>query len=415
MKDSYDKVVDKMSDSKIEEMYDEALRRGDELFNSLEKENENGHTLTEAEVIKLKDFTNSVKSDDAKFLESLPSNNGIDEATDNEMEDIVKQTMVEIDPNSGSMRLTGHDDINEEMNRLMDIDIEDLYNLPKSSADIPYDPELVIANAGGYGLVGSDIEKILPLIDRYRNGEKCNWFEEMPKTIKDIINQQCASVNNYERSTRKMFAEELIRGLIRDAGIDRLTIDLQQATEEAFDMSGIMKMTLDYQSTLLETKFTDMAEKLEENEEFEKAKTIRAVSEKYKESYTYEGFIDAANRGRLRVKPFDITKYNRYVSEFNFKYKKDTPFVINDISMIVPILKRKFKQYSQGHLVSFVIAICKYCGNMDAKDVKDHTYMSYLIINILNLDLITKGQEEHAFTNTLLENIETAIKAVNKL
>lgn len=372
-------------------------------------------TLSESDKEELKEFLEENMSEDAKFLDSLPSNNGIDEAVDNQLEDIIEERTVNIDPNTGSV-ISLEGKVDAELAKMLDINIEDLYEIPKSAAEIPYDPELIKSNGANYGLKESDMIALLPVIDDFRAGKDKNWYSMLPDSIKQMINKQCAYLNNNSQAAKKLFAEELIRGLIRDAGIDRITIDLQKVTEQAFGegLSGIMKMTLDYQRTILETKFLENAERLEAEGKTEKAEHLKKVAEAYRQSYTLENFIAAAKTGKLRVKKFDLEKYGRYIAEFNHKYETDTPFVINDISGIAPILVRKFfETFTTEEVITFIIAFCKFCRNMNAKDVIDHTFMSYVIINVSTLDLIVKDQEEGAFVNTLTDSLHKAIAASN--
>lgn len=372
-------------------------------------------TLSDSDKEELKEFMEENKSEDAKFLDSLLSNNGILEAADNQLEDIIEDAMVTVDPNTGSV-ISLEQNVDKELSKMLDINIEDLYEIPKSAADIPYDPELVKTNGANYGLKEADMLALLPVIDEFRKGENKNWYVMLPNSIKQMINKKCAYVNNNTMAAKKLFAEELIRGLIRDAGIDRITIDLQKVTEQAFGegLSGIMKMTLDYQKTILETKFIENAERLEAEGKNEKAAHLRKVAEAYRQSYTLEDFVTAAKTGKLRVKDFDLKKFGRYIMEFNCKYENDTPFVINDISGITPILVRKFfETFTTEEVMKFIISFCKFCQNMDSKDVIDHTFMSYVIINITSLDLVVKEQEEGAFVNVLTDNLKKAIAAAN--
>ena len=377
----------------------------------------NNKILTEEEVEELGEFLEENKSEDAKFIESLPSNNGILETTDNELDDIITEQKVSINSNDGSY-MSLDNEVDKQLAKMLDINIEDFYDMPKSAADIPYDEELIKANALNYGVKDADMIILLPLINDYRAGKKINYYNSLPVKIKNMINKQCAMSNNNTVWAKKLFAEELIQGLIRDAGIDKITIDLQEVTKKAFGegISGIMKMTLDYQKTILETKFLENINRLYAEGKPEKAEHLKKVTESYRQSYTFENFTSTAKCGKLRVKDFDLKKYGRYISEFNYKYETDTPFIINDISGIAPVLARKFDGiYSVQQIMIFIIAFCKFCQNMDAKDVIDHTFMSYAIINIASLDLVINDQEENAFINTLSANIDAAIKAANNI
>ena len=51
--------------------------------------------------------------------------------------------------------------------------------------------------------------------------------------------------------------------------------------------------------------------------------------------------------------------------------------------------------------------------NMSAKDPIDHTFMSYVISNIVSLDEVATTEGESAFIDTLTSNINRAIKLLN--
>jgi hypothetical protein len=82
---------------------------------------------------------------------------------------------------------------------------------------------------------------------------------------------------------------------------------------------------------------------------------------------------------------------------------------------MAPVLRRKFPEFTTEQIIKFVIAFCKFCQNMDSKDVIDHTFMSYVLINVSSLDLVINDQEQDAFVSTLCESIRSAISAVNNI
>ena len=120
-------------------------------------------------------------------------------------------------------------------------------------------------------------------------------------------------------------------------------------------------------------------------------------------------------RHKIKIKKIDIDKYKRHCENFLFKYKKDVPYVIDDISICAPILCRKLPEYDTVEIIRFMIAFMKYTMNFKANDVADHTFMSYFISNIKNMDFvnISKDQEASAFINVFLNNIERGVRLIN--
>ena len=53
--------------------------------------------------------------------------------------------------------------------------------------------------------------------------------------------------------------------------------------------------------------------------------------------------------------------------------------------------------------------------NYNGHDVVDHTFMSYFISNILQLDFVTTTAEQGEFINILSNNLEEALKAINHI
>ena len=82
----------------------------------------------------------------------------------------------------------------------------------------------------------------------------------------------------------------------------------------------------------------------------------------------------------------------------------------------LPVLIRKLgDKYTPDQLTAAIIAFIKYSQNKSSKDVIDHTYMSYFVSNIINLDIISTKTEQEAFSSILIDNIEKVVRAINNL
>lgn len=426
------KRVDEMSDKEVEEAYDKMLNTRDPLMDN---------TITKDQAKEVMKAVNSEDTEDVEVMQQLLSDNkenindGDGEAPEGEVDNEVLNTTV--NPNTGLFNSEASEEekkIDAEMAKLLDIDLEDLYKVPDSINDIPFDEDMVKNNLASYGIEESNSEAVFGLIDtikEYRSikdnkeREKINWYDHLPEAIQKIIDTNCAMVGNKSRAAKKLFAYEIIEGIIRDSAIDRMTIDLQESVNEAFDMSGLVSMTMDLQKTNFETNIDKYIETLQSkysDDESKKEKleqsiaTLKAVKEAFIESYQLTGLLDKLEHHKIRIKKIDLDKYKRHCENFLWKYKKDTPFIISDISLCLPILDRKFKdKYTTDQIARFMIAFMKYTMNMKANDVVDHTFMSYFINNIRNMDFAQINQEENAFINVFLSNIEKGIRLINKL
>lgn len=387
--------------------------------------------MTDKEVAdKYKDLMN-IKTADSEFIDKLPSNNGelVNEGNAKPEDEVDSEKKpVSIDPTTGVYQQQLDDlGISKEMADMLEIKPEDLLNIPDSIADIDIPDEILTKNIQENGIEDAELAaQMMSLVQEYRKmadpfRSNVNWYSKLPEKIRSIIDKQCYEVNNNSMSAKKTFAEAFIQDIVNDAGIDSVVIDMQKSMEEAFDTSGITEYILSESRTEFEKNMeatiekTRNAENIDEEKKAELIKKQEGVLKAFHDAYTYESFINAAKSGKIRVKKFDIEKYARWIREFYSKYEGDTPFVIKDPSTMAPTLKRFFPEYTSEQCVAFVIAFIKFTRNMNPNDVVDHTYMSYFIHNISQLDLVRHKASERDFINILSNNIKTALDAVNNI
>lgn len=392
--------------------------------------------LTAEEVKAVEEVIKSTETEEDKLVASLPSNNGVEVSNGSE-EATTEQKKVNINPNNGSLnvltdRESEEDDeyvqISDDLKKLLTMEDDEVYAIPESLDEIEITEEMLKGKIKeGYDLSDNDIKVLLPLIQKYRvDRNSCKWFNEMPKKLQDLINKQCLEVNNNSSEAKNLFASEILDAIVRETKMDKIVIDMQKSIAEAYDLSPLMEMIIDKQKTSFEDAIDKKIEILtnkkeestsEESKDIleEKIKMLEDIKNAFYQSYTYEDMIDKIKRGKIRVKPFDIRKYARFCSEFNYKYEGDTPFIIHDVRILMPVLKRKFSKYTEEQVCAFVIAFIKHTQNMNSKSPIDHTFMSYFISNIINLDMITDTKEKSVFSTTLMGNIEKGIRAINNI
>lgn len=388
--------------------------------------------MTDKEVQdKYKEMLNAIPNTEADFVSKLPSNNGQltrENGTIPEGEVESEKKSVVIDPATGEYQQQLDDlGISKEMADMLELKPEDLLDIPDSINDIDIPDDILTKNIQENGI--EDVElasQMMSLVKEYRKmGDpfrgNVNWYKKLPEKIRTIIDKQCAEVNNNSMGAKKTFAEAFIQDVVNDAGIDSIVYDMQKSMEEAFDTSGITEYILSESKTDFEKNMeatmerTRTAENIDEEKRSELLDKQQKVLDAFHDAYSYESFINAIKSGKVRVKPFDIHKYARWLKEFYNKYEGDTPFVIKDPSTMAPILKRFFPEYSNDQCIAFVIAFIKFTRNMNPNDVVDHTYMSYFIHNISQLDLVRHKASERDFINILSNNIKMALDAVNNI
>ena len=388
--------------------------------------------MTDKEVQdKYKEMFNAIPNTEADFVSKLPSNNGQltrENGTIPEGEVESEKKSVVIDPATGEYQQQLDDlGISKEMAEMLELKPEDLLDIPDSINDIDIPDDILTKNIQENGI--EDVElasQMMSLVKEYRKmgdpfRSNVNWYKKLPEKIRTIIDKQCAEVNNSSMGAKKTFAEAFIQDVVNDAGIDSIVYDMQKSMEEAFDTSGITEYILSESKTDFEKNMeatmerTRTAENIDEEKRSELLDKQQKVLDAFHDAYSYESFINAIKSGKVRVKPFDIHKYARWLKEFYNKYEGDTPFVIKDPSTMAPILKRFFPEYSNDQCIAFVIAFIKFTRNMNPNDVVDHTYMSYFIHNISQLDLVRHKASERDFINILSNNIKMALDAVNNI
>lgn len=420
IKDDASSVVKNMSDNQVEDALNNVL---------------NNATISDDQIKEVMDVIKEEDTPEIKEVLNMPSNNGVKEVDENdrtETEVETKEVDVTVNPITGALQEKFEDSMKKDKNgpNLLDIDLDDLVDIPESIYDVPFDESLVENNLESYGITKDTkvITDLIALIKEYRSNRernKVNWYYKMPDEIKTIINKNCVQVNNVSNSAKKMFAEALLDGLISDTGIDKMTIDLQESLAKAFDMSNFVSMTLDLQKSSFEEgieknilTLNTIKEKEEDEEKIqkinEKIDLLTKVRDAFIEAYQLNGLLDKLRNHKIKIKKIDIDKYGRHCENFLWKYKKDTPFIIKDITLCTPVLHRRFPEYTVEEVARFMIAFMKYTMNMKANNVVDHTFMSYFVSNIINIDFASTGtQEENAFVNLFCSNIERGIRLIN--
>jgi hypothetical protein len=276
------------------------------------------------------------------------------------------------------------------------------------------------------------LEQMIDLVKEYKTTPKMmkdniNWYNKLPNKIKEEVNRACAEVNNIDKGTKKIFAEYFLDQVIQSSGIDQISYDMQKSMNEAFDTDGIMSYIIEECKTQFEIGIENTMKKIKAIPEDkitdelrqQKIEQLEGIKHAYNQSYMLDEFTAAIKSGKVRVKKFDIEKWARHVHQWLYKYENttsDTPFVIQDPTKCVPILYRIFnKRYTAEQCAALIIGFFKYTQNYNANDVVDHTFMSYFISNILQLDLIRKTSEQADFINILSNNLEEALKAINNI
>lgn len=379
--------------------------------------------LTDEEVDKVVSTIEDLKSNDSKFIESLPSNNGVEEAAPQELELIEEEVQEVYDGNHKYFipkDSINYGDKKDSLDKLLDMDEEEI----KKSVDISISNEKIIESLQPVipGIDSDDIVSFLKVLERYRKGEKISYYQELSESFKNKIDSTLGSnvgKGVKRNDVRNYLITNLFDQIIQDNYFETAFIDLDKAISREMEEAteGIKKDFTSYNlnNRAIVEKLPLQAEKIKETNP-EQADKLLSFVDNFKEAYTYNKFIEAINKGKCRSKTIEIEKIERLLRDFNNRYK-DTKFTIQAVETIYPVLLDKLgDEYSEEYIRRFLIAFIKYSNKLDNTKLNDHVFMYYFIKNIDNMVFYDETNEEDSkFYEDLLNTIRTAINAIKRI
>jgi hypothetical protein len=86
-----------------------------------------------------------------------------------------------------------------------------------------------------------------------------------------------------------------------------------------------------------------------------------------------------------KIKKYDIENPKNHFRDFTNKYK-NSEYNIYDIKLTLPVLERLIvdnEKYNDADMIAFLICFCKYIKNFRVENVLEHSFMYYVIYNIV--------------------------------
>lgn len=401
--------------------------------------------LTDQEIDTLVDYAEKVNenNEEIKTIRNLPSNNGVEERNPEDIteENEKKSMMVSIDPNTGENRIIGDvgekDEIEdsetfEEMCERIensDIDLESTTTRPISDEEatkIIDDPNTkdifsTISNSDDLdGINPETLTKLISVANRRINKEKFSVYNEMPEEIKNMIDTYAAGagispVDKRYKMMKNSVAEALLDEFISNINLNRIHSDFNAEIENIFDKASkeISEDIIGYSNEKI-AKYKEAADKMEDPEKKEK---LLKVLDRIQEAYDLSELKEFAKS--CKIKPFDLEKPKKFFDHFSQKYKSSN-YNIYSIEMCRPILYRNINAIytedgaeesaiSDKDINAFFICFCKQTTNMKSDEVLDHSYMYYVIYNIVLSDL-NKSENTKHISDTFLANVYEVIQ-----
>lgn len=263
-----------------------------------------------------------------------------------------------------------------------------------------------------FDISDESLEALLKIANRKMNKEEFNVYKELPQEIKNMIDKtigvEAANVTSNEiRYFKNSIAEQLLNDFIMNITINRAKSDLNKEIESVFN-EGLKDITEE------SVKYTEERNKqyraqVEAMEDEEKKAKLLAVLDTMDSAYDLNDLKEFAKTCKL--KKYDIEDPKRYFRDFHDKYK-DSTYNIYDIKLTLTPLTNKIvdnEKYTEKDIIAFLVCFCKYVMNFNVEDTINHTFMYYVIYNIIIMGSNTSEKtiyKSNMFANNIKEVID---------
>lgn len=367
-------------------------------------------------------------SDGLKKIVEFPSNQGVEESTEETREEGgFRKMMVGINPETGEHQILG-EAVKEET-----VDTETFEEMCErlENSDFKFDRTPItekeitehIVNSKGSSILNEIADEtdlspettkaLLNIINRKNNREEFNVYKSFPPEIQKMVDEYIIKggipiTTNEGKRMRNLVCESLINEFITDINTNRIMHDFNSELEEIFNKgSEELADTVVGYTMERNAQYREYANKLEDEE---KKQSILAVLDQIDEAYNLTNLKEFAKR--CKIKKIDLEKPKRIFQHFISKYE-NSPYNIYDIDFVRPILLRNINKNDTGEVFTatdidaFFICFCKQCMNMSSDVVTEHAYMYYTIYNIAIID-INRGNSKNV-SDQFLENVKEVI------
>jgi hypothetical protein len=350
-------------------------------------------------------------------IKEMPSNNGVEENEGNTEEGEMKLAQINIDPNTGEHRIIktieDEDTVDSQTFEELVADIEsgkikvDTDNSPITEKELKDIVEL--DEDGNIDFTNEEYKTLLSIVNRRQNGEDFNIYKLLPNPIKKVINEtigiseDSSIVTKEIRTIRNSMAESYIDQYIINASIARARGDLNKEMESLFKdtQQDIAEYTVGYTAER-NRAYREQVEAMEDEEQKEK---LLKVLDTIDSAYSLDPLKEFAKN--CKIKKYDLENPKNYFRDFINKYSK-SEYNIYDIKLTLPILERKIvdnEKYNNADVVAFLVCFCKYIRNFNSDNIVEHSFMYYVIYNIVLMDANT-SEKTIEVSNIFANNIK---------
>ena len=263
-----------------------------------------------------------------------------------------------------------------------------------------------------FDISDESLEALLKIANRKMNKEEFNVYKELPQEIKNMIDKtigvEAANVTSNEiRYFKNSIAEQLLNDFIMNITINRAKSDLNKEIESVFNegLKDIAEESVKY----TEERNKQYRAQVEAMEDQGKRAKLLAVLDTMDSAYDLNDLKEFAKTCKL--KKYDIEDPKRYFRDFHDKYK-DSTYNIYDIKLTLTPLTNKIvdnEKYTENDIIAFLVCFCKYVMNFNVEDTINHTFMYYVIYNIIIMGSNTSEKtiyKSNIFANNIKEVID---------
>lgn len=273
-------------------------------------------------------------------------------------------------------------------------------------------------DVSNFNISDESLEELLKVANRKMNKEEFNVYKALPIEIKNMIDKTIGVegskvTSNEIRFFKNNIAEQLLNDFIMNITVNRAKSDLGKEIETVFaeGLKNIAEESVEY----TEERNKKYREQVEAMEDGEKKEKLLAVLDTMDAAYSLNDLKEFAKTCKL--KKYDIEDPKRYFRDFHDKYK-DSSYNIYDIKLTLNPLSNKIvdnEKYNDADIIAFLVCFCKYVINFNVEDTINHTFMYYVIYNIIIMGSNTSEKTVHksdVFANNIREVIDN-LKAKN--
>lgn len=254
-------------------------------------------------------------------------------------------------------------------------------------------------------------------------------YANLPEKIKNLVNNLLLE-GKIDISHREDVARTILMEFMGNAEVDAAFVDLEKSLNEALQIPSIVDMYSEHTREVMEKNIPEMIEKIKDDEP-EKAEMLAKVKDAYTRSYTFETvkqkYVESTPVRKV-VRKHDIEfrhsldNFNEMNSTTRFKMHDvfEVPNVLTKILCIDPMEQYTFYtandmevpesvqklinfKVTDADIQKFCVLITTSCGNLNANDIIDASYMYYMTKNIIMLKHTQEAKT--SFAAELINNI----------